>query len=57
MNFMVTTLTLTIDQLDGRDAIPVGFLLCFLGEAAGGEDQPFLGAALHTALEVADKGG
>jgi hypothetical protein len=36
MNFMVTTLTLAIDQLDGRDAIAVGLLLCFLREATGG---------------------
>ena len=57
MNFMVTTLTLAIDQLNGWDAIPVGFLLCFLREATGGEDQPFLGTALHTAAEVADQGG
>lgn len=53
----LTTLTLPIDQLDGRDTIPIGFLLCFGGEATGGEDQPFLGAALHTATEVADQGG
>jgi hypothetical protein len=57
MNFMVTTLTLAIDQLDGRDAIAVGFLLCFLSEAAGGEDQSLFRAALHAAPEVADQGG
>ncbi len=56
MNFMVTTRTLAIDQLDGRDAIPVGFFHCFLREATGREDQPFLGTALHTAAEVADQG-